>query len=179
MLEGKSALQRVDLQRQGLVRIGADDFESAHAEALALFDGDGDVDGLAVAASEDQRNAQAIALGVNIIENGFANGHLEIPIVAIQAANTDFQILAQFLAVVSLGEHRDVPEVERNGVGPVVAHGADQLAVAESVVPLEFYLADLDLRAFLNLENENDGVAGSNALVLRGDFRELTAVLAQ
>src|SRR6266436_5760324 len=179
LLEGKSALQRVDLQRQGLVRIGADDFESAHAEALALFDGDGDVDGLAVAASEDQRNAQAIALGVNIIENGFANGHLEIPIVAIQAANTDFQILAQFLAVVSLGKHRDVPEVERNGVGPVVAHGADQLAVAESVVPLEFYLADLDLRAFLNLENENDGVAGSNALVLRGDFRELTAVLAQ
>ncbi len=41
----------------------------------------------------------------------------------------------------------------------------------------EFDPANLDLGAFLDLENENDGVTGSNALVLRSDFRELVAVL--
>src|SRR5713226_5020320 len=47
------------------------------------------------------------------------------------------------------------------------------------MVSREIDFADLDLRAFLDLENENDGVAGSNALVLRSDFRELPAVFAQ
>src|SRR6059036_608289 len=36
-----------------------------------------------------------------------------------------------------------------------------------------------DLGAFLDFENENDGVAGSDALVLRSDFSELPAMLGQ
>ena len=35
----------------------------------------------------------------------------------------DFEILAQFLAVIGLCKDRDIPEIERNRVGPVVAHG--------------------------------------------------------
>ena len=147
--------------------------------ALALFDGDGDIDGLAVAAPGDQGNAKAITLGVDIFKKGFADGHLEIAVVAIEAANANFQILAQFFTVVGLREHRDIPEVQRNRIRPVVAHGADQLAVAEGVVSCELNFPDLDLRAFLDLKNQNDGVAGSDALVLWGDFRELAAVLAQ
>ncbi len=179
MLEGECALQRIDLERQRLVRIGADDLQRAHVVALAFLDGDGDIDGLAVAPPGDQRNAHAETFGVDIFENGLANGNLEIAVVSIQASNADFQILAQLFAVVGLREHRDIPEVERDRVGPVVAHGADQFTVAESVVSGEFDFADFDLRAFLDLENENDGVAGSYALVLRSDFRELAAVLAQ
>ena len=60
-----------------------------------------------------------------------------------------------------------------------MAHGADQLAIAECVVSSEFDFANLDLRAFLDLENENDGVARGNTLVLRSDFRELPSVLAE
>src|SRR2546430_290954 len=179
LLEGESALQGIDLQRQGLVWIRADDFEGAHAIALALFDGDGDVDGLAVAFSGDKGNSQARMRSVNVIENRFANGDLEVAVVAIQAANADFQVLAQLFAVVGFGENGDIPEVKRNRVGAVVAHGANQLTVAESVVALEFNLSDFDLGAFLDFENENDGVAGSDALVLRSDFSELPAMLGQ
>src|SRR5260370_56544 len=168
LFEGESALERINLEGQGFVRIGAYDLERAHAEALALFDGDGDVDGLAVAMAENRDgHPRAPTLGINVFKNGFADGDLEIAVVAIEAAHADFQILAQLLGVVSFREHRDIPEVERNRVGPVMAHGADQFAVAESVVAGELDFADLDLGAFLDLENENDGVAGSDALVLR------------
>src|SRR5438067_6989888 len=50
---------------QGFVRIGADDLQRAHAVALAFFDGDSDIDGLAVAVPGDQRNAQPITFGVD------------------------------------------------------------------------------------------------------------------
>ena len=40
-------------------------------------------------------------------------------------------------------------------------------------------VADFDLRAFVDFEDENDGVAGGDALVLRRDFGELAAVLAE
>ena len=39
--------------------------------------------------------------------------------------------------------------------------------------------ADLDFGAFLDFENENDGIAGSDALVLRRDLGKLAAMLAQ
>src|SRR5260370_32388557 len=100
LLERKSALQRVNLEGQGLVRIGADNLERTHVVAVALFDGDSDVDGLAVGATGDQRNAEAVPCGVDVIEDGLTDGHLEITVVAIQAANADFQILAQPFAIV-------------------------------------------------------------------------------
>src|SRR5437016_5963697 len=117
--------------------------------------------------------------GINVLQNGFADGDLEVTVVPIEAANADFQILAQLFAVVGLGEHRDIPEVKRNRLRPVMAHGTNQLAAAESVFSLEFDFANLDLRAFLDFEDENDSVAGSNAFVLRSNFRELPAVLGQ
>jgi len=39
-------------------------------EALAFFDGDGDVDGLAVGAAQDKGNTQAIIACVNVIGDG-------------------------------------------------------------------------------------------------------------
>src|SRR5207249_10028452 len=105
----------------------------------------------------------------NVLQNGFADGDLEVTVVTIEAANADLHVLARLFAVVGLGEHRNVPEIKRDRVGTIVAHGANQLAVTESMVSLEFDFADLDFRAFLDLENENDGVAGSDALVLRSD----------
>src|SRR5258708_28744377 len=96
---GESSLQCVDLEGQGIVRIGAYDFEGAHAETLALFDGDGDVDSLAVAFSGDQGNAEARMRGINVFENGFADGNLEVTIVSIETSNADFEILAQLLTV--------------------------------------------------------------------------------
>jgi hypothetical protein len=60
-----------------------------------------------------------------------------------------------------------------------VTHGANELAIAESVIAGKFNPADLYLGTFLDFENEDDRVAGGDALVLRSDFGELAAVLAE
>ena len=92
LLERERGLERIHFERQSLVRVGADDFERAHAEAFALFDGDGDIDGLAVAPSGDERNAQAGVRGVHIFENGLADGNLEVAVVAVESANANFEV---------------------------------------------------------------------------------------
>ena len=60
-----------------------------------------------------------------------------------------------------------------------MAHRADELAIAERVIAGEADVADFNFGAFLNFEDENDGVAGGDALVLRRDVGELAAVLAE
>ncbi len=112
-------------------------------------------------------------------EDRLADDHFEIAVVLVQSAHANFEVLVEFLAVVGLGEDRDIREIQGNGVGAVVAHGANQLAVAERVIAGEFDVADLDLGAFFNLEHQDHGIAGGDALVLRRDFGELTAVLAE
>src|SRR5260370_32542441 len=95
----------------------------------------------------------------------------------MQAEHAGFELLVQFFAVVCFGEDRNVPKVERDGVRAVVAHGANQLAIAECVVPRELDAADLHLRPFLNFKNQDNGVARRDALILRRDFGKLAAVL--
>src|SRR5260370_14406986 len=97
----------------------------------------------------------------------------------MQAEHAGFELLVQFFAVVCFGEDRNVPKVERDGVRAVVAHGANQLAIAECVVPRELDAADLDLRPFLNFKNQDNGVARRDALVFRRNLGKLAAVLAQ
>ena len=45
---GKTVFERFHLERQGFVRVGADDFYRAHLVAFVFFDGNGDVDGFAL-----------------------------------------------------------------------------------------------------------------------------------
>src|SRR6266700_782228 len=47
------------------------------------------------------------------------------------------------------------------------------------MIALELDFADLDFWPFLNFEDKNNGVAGGDALILRGDLRKLAAVLPQ
>src|SRR6476661_2157190 len=58
-------------------------------------------------------------------------------------------------------------------------HGPDKSAVAERVVSDELDLADFNLGAFNNLEDQDHSITGGDAFVLRGYFRELAAVLAK
>src|SRR6202044_2717494 len=117
---------------------------------------------------------------VNIFQNRAvgSDDDAEIAIVLVQAANADFEVFVKFFAIVGLGQNRDVPEIERNSVGTIVFHGADEFAVAESVVADKLDPADFNFGAFVNFEDEDDGVAGGDAFVLRSDFGELAAVLA-
>ena len=180
LLQREDGLERFDFERESFIGVGADDFQRAHLVALAFFDGDGDVDGFAVGAA-GERDAEFVALRVVIFEDRAVgrDDDLEVAVVLIVAANADFEIFGELFGVVGLAENRDVPEVERNRVRAIVAHGADELAIAEGVVAGELDVADFNFRAFLNLEDEDDGVAGSDALVLRRDGGELAAVLAE
>jgi len=47
-------------------------------------------------------------------------------------------------------------------------HRPDQFPAAEGFIAGKLNLADFDLRPLIDFENENDGVAGSDAFVLRG-----------
>src|SRR5207248_9536195 len=52
-------------------------------------------------------------------------------------------------------------------------------SIAEGMIPHELDFANLDFGAFLDFEHQNDRIAGSNALVLRGNLGELAAMLSQ
>ncbi len=114
-----------------------------------------------------QRNAEAVPFRIDIFENGLADDDLEIAVVLIEAADADFQIFVEFFAVVGLRENGDFGDVQRNRVRTVVLHGANELAFAEGMIAGELNVADLDLGAFFDLEDQDDGVAGGDALVLR------------
>ena len=176
-VEREKGFESIDFKRERFVRIGADDFEAAHLVALALFDGNGNVNGFPLRAARE-RDAQAVPFRVDIFENWLADDDLEIAVVLIEAANAYFEIFVEFFAIVRLREDRYVGDVQRDGVGPVVLHGPNQLAFAEPMIAGELDVADLDLRAFFNLEDQDDGVAGRDALILGCHLGELAPVLA-
>src|SRR5882724_7547316 len=180
LLDGKCALKRIHFERERLIRIGTDDFERTHAELRTFFDGNRDVDGLALRpAQHGHRHAQLIAHGIDIFKRGRQDPNAEITVILVRPADSDFQVFVQFVAVVGLMHYVDFGDVERNLIGAIMAHRANEFAVAERMVAGEFDLSDLDLWAFFHFENQNDGVARCDALVLRRNFRKLTAVFAE
>ena len=128
-----------------------------------------------------ERNAEFVALRVVIFEDRAVGRYddLEVAVVLIVAANANFEIFGEFLGVVGLAENRDVGDVERDGIRAIVAHGTQQLAIAERVIAGELDVADLNLGALDDFEDEDDGVAGGDAFVLRRDLGKLAAVLAE
>src|SRR2546425_8490447 len=60
-----------------------------------------------------------------------------------------------------------------------MAHGADDPAFGEGLVPLDVDLSDLYLGAFLHNKNQLDRVGGGDALVGGLDHGKLTPALAQ
>ena len=87
--------------------------------------------------------------------------------ILIEAADADFQVLVQLVAVVGFRQHVDIQEVHGNRKRPIMPHGANQLAVAEGMIAGEVDLPDFYLRSLFHLEGEDHGVAGRDALVLR------------
>src|SRR5256885_7331975 len=107
LFKRESGLEGIDLEGQGFVRIGTDDLQRAHAVAFTLFDRDGDVDGLAVAFSGDEGNAEAGMRGGNVLPNGVADGKLEGNVFPVEGADADVQVLPPPFAVGGLRGHRD------------------------------------------------------------------------
>src|SRR5882762_6266984 len=168
----------INLKRKSFIGIGANDFQRAQLVALPFFDGNCDVDRFSVAAAGD-RNAHAETGGVDIFEDRVFHNHFEVAIVLIQTADAHFKIFVELFAVVGFGENGNVPKIKRNGVRTIMAHRSNELAIAESVIAFEFDLADLYLGSFFNFENQDDCVAGGDALVLRRDFSKLASMLTK
>src|SRR5260370_11469507 len=104
---------------------------------------------------------------------------MEITVVLVRATDADFLVFVQLVAIVCLRHHVYFRNVQRNLVGTIVLHRTNQFAVAEGVVAGKFDFADFDLRSFIDFEDQNYRVAGSDAFVLRTDFRKLPTVFAQ
>src|SRR4030095_6362580 len=103
----------------------------------------------------------------------------EKSVVLVERADAYLQVLVQPFPVVGFRHDREGSKVQRNRERPGVPHGADQLPVTKRVIPREADFSDLDLRAFDNLEDQDDRVARAKALILRSNRRELPAVLGQ
>src|SRR5258706_7774409 len=176
--ERENGPEGVDLKREGFIGVGADDFQRSHVVPLALFDRNSDIDGFAVGPAGN-RNAHAETGGVDIFEDRVFHNHFEVAIILIQTADTDFEVFVELFAIVGFGENGNVPEIKGNRVRAIMAHGANELAIAESVIAGQFDLANFYLGPFFHFENQNDRVAGGNALVLRRDFGKLAPMLAE
>ena len=122
---------------------------------------------------------QRYGIRIDVLDDRIFHQHLEVAIVLIQAANSDFNVFDQFVVIVGLRHHVYFREVQRNLIGPVVLHRPDQFPAAERVVPCELNFADFDLRAFIYLEDQDHCVARGDAFVFRRHGRKLPPVLAQ
>src|SRR5712675_989021 len=174
----KNGPNGIDLKRKSFIGIGANDFQRSHVVPLALFDRNSDIDGFAVGPAGN-RNAHAETGGVDIFEDRVFHNHFEVAIILIQTADTDFEVFVELFAIVGFGENGNVPKIKGNRVRAIMAHGANELAIAESVIAGKFDLAHLYLGPFFHFENQDDSVAGGDALVLRRDFSKLASVLAE
>ena len=173
---GNARCQQFRLEDQPLIGIGAAESEFAHAILLAFFDRNHDVGGLAVPVSNEWA-----ARRIHIHRLQFLHVHhdFEIAVVLIQAPDADFQVLIELRPVERLAHHRNVSDTERNPVRPVVPHRADDFPARKRLVPYHGDASDFHLRAFINIEDQFDGVGGGDALV-RGLYRgELAAVRGQ
>src|SRR5208283_5042696 len=178
LFQREHALQRVHLQRKGLVRIVAGDFQSAHAVALALYDRDGDVDRLPFRSS-GKGYAEPPALRIEILQDRVPHQHLVVAVIRVQPADAHFNVLDELVVVVGLAEHIEFRYAQGNPVRPVIVHRADQFPAAEDVVPRKQDLSDFNFRTLVDFEYQDHRVARSNALVLRRHRRELFAMLRQ
>jgi len=114
--------------------------------------------GLCHATSPSGERVPELLLSCRYFQGGFFDQHAKIAAVLIEAANADLEISFELVFVEVFRENAEFAEYIGNRVRPIVAHGADQLAIAESVIAGEVNPSDLDLRAFFQLENQNHGM---------------------
>ena len=176
----ENLLQCLYFERQGFVRIGAHNLQGPHLISRTFFNRNRDVHGLAVRLRhQGNGHAEFVAFRVDIFKERFFYQDAEIAVVLIETANADFEIFVELVSVEGFRENAEFRKVHRNCVRPVVAHGADQFAVAESMIAGEVDPSDFDFRAFFNFENQNHGVAARDAFDLRSDLGELPPVFTE
>ena len=121
----------------------------------------------------------AAAVFVNRIQDRITDVDLEITVVAIQPLNPYLQVFVEFLAIVGFVHNRNIRDIERNCIGPVVPHGAQKFSVRKDFVPCKGNRANLHLGAFVDIEHQLDRVGRGNPFVGWLDRGELPAVFGQ
>ena len=122
--------------------------DAAQAIALAFFDGQGDVDALALLGPEgEQREAAFIA----DVGGGLADDGLEVAVVLVGHADP-LGVFFELAGVVGAGEEVLQEDGMRNADRPQVPHGGAKGAAVDVLVAGEADVADLDRRAFLDVE---------------------------
>ena len=177
LMEREGFLERLALKREPFFRVGTANVELAHAIAVAFFNCDGDVGGLAVLSShQGPWPWDAGFIDVHGGDHRVRDFHFIVTIGLIEIADADFQVFVERGTIEGLAHHRDIPEVERDAVGPVMFHRAQQTRARKRVVAREGNQTDLDLGSFVDVEGQLDGVRGGDAFVSRFDHGELMPV---
>ena len=148
--------------------------------AVALFNCDGDVRALsAFAADPGHGNRNPGAVLINRIQDWIVDNHTEESMVLVEAANPDFQVLIEFVAIESFIPDIDIGDLQRNRDRTRVTHRTDQLSRGEGVVALELDFADLHLGSFIDVEDQLYRVGGGNLFVSGLYHGELAPVLGE
>ncbi len=158
LLDREYGFQIRGLEKEAFIGVRVAHMECAHVVPLALLNGNGDVGGPALVDSHQGNAFRKIPFFQrHVLNNRVFHQHLEIPVVLIDPADPDFHVLVQFGPVEGLGKDRNKVRrhrPERNGDGPRVAHGADNLAGGERRIPGDENFADFHLGAFINIEGQ-------------------------
>src|SRR4029077_15941107 len=181
--ERKNGFEVRGLEKEALIGIGVAHMQRAHVVALAFFDGNGDV---RLPALMDSNQGYAFRQH-SLIDGGVLNDrifhqYLEISVVLVESADSDFHVFVKFGAVEGLGQHGNKigrHRAERNPVGLGIAHGADDFAAGKRGVARKKYFADLHFGAFIDVEGELYGVRAGEPFEGRFDAGVLAAVLGQ
>src|SRR5271154_5763413 len=175
LFNGKRLLQNLLLENQTLVRIRTPERQLPHAKLRAFFHRNDNVGRLPVPVA-DQRETPIHIHGLQFLH---VHNHLEVAVVLVQTSDAHFHIFVEFGAVEGLAHHRNVSDVERNPVGPVISHRADDFRAGECLVSHDRDVPDLYLRSFVYVEHQLYGVRRGDAFVGGLYGRELVAVRRQ
>ena len=180
LFQRENSLQEFRFEDQALVGVGAAEVELPHPVLRPFFDLDRDIRRLPVLrADAGHRYRNPGAIQRDGLQSRLFHVDPEIPVILVEAANPDFQVLVQLRPVERLGHNRDFGYVEGNRDRPVVLHRANDFPRRERLVAHDRDRPYFHFRPFVDVEDEFDGVRRGDALVGGFDGRELPPVLRQ
>ena len=134
-LQRKNPRQKIRLENQALVGIGAAETRLPMRYCSPSSIVNRDVRALAVLRA-DQRPGpgNAAAVIIHCLQYRIVHVHFEISVVLVEPADAHFHVFVQLGLVEGLAPDRNVSDVERNRVGAVVAHRANEFPVGKRLV---------------------------------------------
>jgi len=131
------------------------EFQTAHPIELAFLNGNGDITRFPCLGAQNRPGPlMPVRSSSCVIQNRITHGCLEVTMIAIQSADSYFQVFVELLPVVRLIHHRDIRYVKAGWAWKrtVVAHRFAIVSRRKNFVSLKRNGPHLHFRAFVNVE---------------------------